>query len=193
MGNSAYVVFEGKDKHRSPAIYLHWNGSAESIYPFLDALQRYNARGALDPSYAAARFTQIVSNYFGGTLSIGLENTPESIDELAGVGDNGLYVVTPTIIRRCVMEYYDAERVGNTRRPRWFTEEEVERERRDAYKHRYSVPEKPGDSTISDEIDRLNAAHFKESYALEKEGKHVAVIVRRDPSIALPGASPAAE
>lgn len=84
MGNRAVVVFgEGAS---APAVYLHWNGGRESIQAFIDYL---NDKGVRPDDYAAARFAQVVGNYFGGTYSLGLATAGYYGDQ----GDNGVYVV----------------------------------------------------------------------------------------------------
>lgn len=66
MGNRAHIIFP---KARV-AIYLHWNGGLESVVTFLDYASEI---GMGDDSYGAARLCQIIGNYFGGTLSLGVE------------------------------------------------------------------------------------------------------------------------
>ncbi len=80
MGNRGTVVFtDGKGSY-SPAVYLHWNGSAESIYPFLEELDRRKARN--DQDYECARFIQLVGEFFDqdeiGSTSLGVANSPKS-------------------------------------------------------------------------------------------------------------------
>ena len=102
MGNRAYVIFEDKEsKSFSPAIYLHWNGGPESVYAFIDELDRRGVRA--DQEYEAARFVQIVGEYFmPDQLSLGIVSGPSSATDLgrwAGE-DNGLYLVCRTAPRR---------------------------------------------------------------------------------------------
>ena len=66
MGNRAVIKFDGT----SQGIYLHWNGGIESVQAFLDCAKRYDLRGG---SYGAARLCQIIGNYFGGSLSLGVD------------------------------------------------------------------------------------------------------------------------
>lgn len=115
MGNRAIVVFhspgnpDAKERDQiSPAIYLHWNGGPESIYGFLDELDRRNVRtSAADIGYEAARFVHVVGDFFdggsekeAGGLSLGIYPGPKSITvkSLAAIpadnGDNGVYVIT---------------------------------------------------------------------------------------------------
>jgi hypothetical protein len=86
MGNRATVIFAPTDAEAnvltiSPAIYLHWNGGPESIYAFLDELNRRNCRP--DGSYEAAVFIAIVREFFDqekyGTLSLGVRMVQDAV------------------------------------------------------------------------------------------------------------------
>jgi hypothetical protein len=104
MGNRACVVFKDEVVH-SPAVYLHWNGGPESVYAFLEALERGGGLSQ-DPVRTAARFTQLVGNFFGGNLSLALFPIEADRWELTDPGDNGIYLVTlsdsPLSMRRLV-------------------------------------------------------------------------------------------
>ena len=108
MGNRAYVIFvrnSDKPEHQngiaawSPAVYLHWNGGAESVYAFLAELHRRRVRS--DNNYECARFIQIAGDYFDcgselTTLSLGVGNLPDCSSETLlqfNPGDNGIYLV----------------------------------------------------------------------------------------------------
>ena len=83
MGNRAVIKFDGTTQ----GIYLHWNGGIESVQAFLDCAKRYELRGG---SYGAARLCQIIGNFFGGSLSLGVDR----IDFLdCDNGDNGMFTV----------------------------------------------------------------------------------------------------
>ena len=87
MGNRAVIQPEGAKF----GIYLHWDGSAESVGAFLKCAKDLGVRDPkADPSYFASRLTQIIANYIGGTTSIGIGDI-DSLD--TDNGDNGLYVV----------------------------------------------------------------------------------------------------
>ena len=93
MGNRCLIAFKEKEskkkKEEVPCIYLHWNGGRDSVETFLDATKRLGVR-TNDQSYGMARMTQIISNYLGGTLSIGISNVGDwDLDFL----DNGVYWV----------------------------------------------------------------------------------------------------
>ncbi len=102
MGNRAHVIFT--DAHSiSPAVYLHWNGGAESVYAFLaEVSRRYGGELPGSSDYACARFVEAAGDFFdaeywGGGLSLGVSNGPSEITTDALMpfdhGDNGVYVV----------------------------------------------------------------------------------------------------
>ncbi len=65
MGNRGTVIFSNQAGDEfSPAVYQHWNGGPESVYAFLDELDRRGVRGADDLAYQAARFVHIVGDFF---------------------------------------------------------------------------------------------------------------------------------
>lgn len=66
MGNRAHVIYP----EARVAIYLHWNGGLESMVAFLDYA---NERKLGSDCYGAIRFCQLVTNFFGGTLSCGVQ------------------------------------------------------------------------------------------------------------------------
>ena len=85
MGNRAVIKIEGE----TTGIYLHWNGGVESVLGFLKAAKELGVRDPKgDPSYCLARLTQIIGNFFGGTLSIGL-GVADRMDN----SDNGTFVI----------------------------------------------------------------------------------------------------
>lgn len=92
MGNRAVIKFDGLNS----GVYLHWNGGRDSVEPFLEYCRLRNFRC---DEYGVARFCQVVGNWFGGTLSIGVYTDIEDEDEK--FYDNGIYVVKDwKIIRR---------------------------------------------------------------------------------------------
>lgn len=146
MGNRGTVVFTDGQSNYSCAVYLHWNGSAESVYPFLEELDRRKAR--CDQDYECARFVQLVGEFFDsdeiGSTSLGVANGPESdspqdLDKIrTDHGDNGLYLVRRTgdeIVMRRFTENYDN---GNQGRFTEWSPARVDQERKDAARHEYA-------------------------------------------------------
>lgn len=96
MGNRAVIAFEGS----KTGIYLHWNGGESSVRAFLDSAKELGVRS---DSYGIARLAQIIGNFFGGSLSVGVG----SIDSLdCDNYDNGTYWVKNwQIVRREFNQY----------------------------------------------------------------------------------------
>ncbi len=94
MGNRA--VLEFKDQSNQPNIYLHWNGGRASVQAFLNVAKELSFR---NDDYGVARLCQIIGNFFGGNLSLGVSNSSRS------AGDNGVYLIKNfEIIGRCDFE-----------------------------------------------------------------------------------------
>lgn len=91
MGNRAIVLPKGSDV----GVYLHWNGGPESVGAFLEYCKLRGFRnfgGANMDGYGLARFVQVVANFFGGGLSIGIEHCKPTEEDAGGL-DNGIYVI----------------------------------------------------------------------------------------------------
>lgn len=86
MGNRAVITTEEK----KIGIYLHWNGGYDSVNAFLTYCKLRDFREPEDDNYGWARLCQIISNYFGGDLSIGID-TLDCLD--CKNGDNGVYII----------------------------------------------------------------------------------------------------
>ncbi len=97
MGNRAIVKPEGKNI----GVYLHWNGGVDSVTAFLKYCELRGFRSFSDDSYGIARFCQVVGNFFGGDLSIGVETDIGETEADAEWMDNGIYIVKDwEIVRR---------------------------------------------------------------------------------------------
>jgi hypothetical protein len=140
MGNRATVIFTDGQRHFSPAIYLHWNGGPESVYQFLDELDRRKVRG--DDHYYAARFVQVVGEFFDqdrfSGLSLGISNGPQSATpadlQPHDPGDNGIYLVCRSAAKRTMRRFTAANCDALVKE---WAKAEVERERVEAYQHEY--------------------------------------------------------
>lgn len=85
MGNRAVIQIKGSEL----GIYLHWNGGVESVLAFLEAAKQLGVRDPLkDDAYCLSRLTQIIGNFFGGTLSLGI-----GLAKTLDYSDNGCYVI----------------------------------------------------------------------------------------------------
>jgi hypothetical protein len=142
MGNRAVVIFCNKDETEfSPAIYLHWSGGAESIYAFLNEMDRRHIRGGDDLPYQAARFVHVVGDFFdqeeAGGLSLGIWNTPDNLEAIIADpqndhGDNGIFLIYRSGAERVVRRWGVTNSVMYE-----FTPAEVVAERREAEKSNY--------------------------------------------------------
>ena len=85
MGNRAVIT----DESKGCGIYIHWNGGIDSIKAFAKYCELRGFRGFPD-GYGMARLTQVIANFFGGDLSIGIVSDP--LRWVDGC-DNGLYII----------------------------------------------------------------------------------------------------
>lgn len=83
MGNRAVIT----DTNKRVGVYLHWNGGKHSVMAFLKYCK---LRGFSTDDYGWARLCQVIGNYFGGTMSIGID-TLDHLD--CDNGDNGMYII----------------------------------------------------------------------------------------------------
>lgn len=94
MGNRCLIVPKGQE---NLGVYLHWNGGVDSVTAFLEycKIKDYRPFGGKNADgYGIARFVQVVGNYFGGGLSIGIEAiTTELTEDYAEAYDNGIYII----------------------------------------------------------------------------------------------------
>ena len=92
MGNRAVIAFQSADLDKvrpdTVGIYLHWNGGPDSVHAFVDAAKELGVRR--EDEYGAARLCQIIGNWFGGTISLGIGPCGKLDTDN---GDNGTYVV----------------------------------------------------------------------------------------------------
>lgn len=86
MGNRAVIATPEKDV----GIYLHWNGGRDSVEAFLKYAELRGIRKPEVDNYGWARLTQIIANFFGDSLSIGVGRF-ENLD--TSNGDNGIYLI----------------------------------------------------------------------------------------------------
>ncbi len=87
MGNRAVIAFESESLQQTlneVGLYLHWNGGLESIEGFCKAADELEIS-------EKARFVQMVANWFGGQLSVYVDQV-RKLDH--DNGDNGTYVLS---------------------------------------------------------------------------------------------------
>ena len=71
-------------------VYLHWNGGRDSVQAFLAYCKLRGFRPPETDGYGWARLCQVIGNFFGGDLSIGIDRC-DRLD--CDNGDNGVYVM----------------------------------------------------------------------------------------------------
>lgn len=71
-------------------IYLHWNGGRDSVEGFLKYCELRGFRNPEFDNYGWARLTQVITNYFGGELSVGVDLC-KNLD--CDNFDNGVYLI----------------------------------------------------------------------------------------------------
>lgn len=86
MGNRAVITTEDK----KIGVYLHWNGGRDSIEAFLLYCKLQGYRCPEHDCYGWARLCQVIGNFFGGGLSLGID-TYDRLD--TDNGDNGVYII----------------------------------------------------------------------------------------------------
>ncbi|TVM31187.1 hypothetical protein [Oceanidesulfovibrio marinus] len=134
MGNRACIIHENAEL----GIYLHWNGGPESVYPMLEYARAHARLGESD--YAMSRLVQVIANFLGGNLDIGLFRHKDY--DRPDPGNHGLY-------------YIDSQ-LRVVRRVRRGNPLDVEEEERRAWKHAYNT-ESP---TMLERLAEKNDAHF---------------------------------
>lgn len=86
MGNRAVITTPDK----KIGVYLHWNGGRDSVEAFLTYCKLKGYRTPETDCYGWARLCQVIGNYFGGNLSIGIDQYSRLDTDN---GDNGVYVI----------------------------------------------------------------------------------------------------
>lgn len=90
MGNRAVITTRENFDNNGVGVYLHWNGDRDSIESFLKYMKLRNFRAPDQDCYGWARLCQVIGNFFGGGLSIGID-TVNHLD--MGNWDNGVYII----------------------------------------------------------------------------------------------------
>lgn len=87
MGNRAVIT----TAERKIGVYLHWNGGRDTVEPLLQRCELKGYRAPSSDDYGWARLCQVVGNFFGGTLSVGV--MLYSDEGRMDPGDNGIYAI----------------------------------------------------------------------------------------------------
>lgn len=103
MGNRAVLQL---GERSNIGVYLHWNGGRDSVEGFLLATKKVMEGRMGDETYATARLIQVISNFFGGNLSVGVGHLSE-LD--CDNSDNGVYVVNMKTLEVIGRKYHEGE------------------------------------------------------------------------------------
>ena len=90
MGNRAVITTKENMDNNGVGVYLHWNGGRDSVRAFLKYCELKGYRAPSDDNYGWARLCQVIGNFFGGTLSLGID-TVNHLD--CNNWDNGVYLI----------------------------------------------------------------------------------------------------
>ena len=103
MGNRAVIT----TKERKIGLYLHWNGGRDTVEPLLKYCELQGYRPPSQDCYGWARMCQVMGNFFGGSLSLGIG--AYTTDRQMDPGDNGVYVIEDWRIADHLRTEYDAD------------------------------------------------------------------------------------
>lgn len=90
MGNRAIITASGYTS--DPAIYVHWNGSPETVLAYLDAAKELGFRDPTADSYGLAYLQALIAMHIGDGTGTGIGQLANSD---ACEHDNGCYVLGP--------------------------------------------------------------------------------------------------
>ena len=93
MGNRAVITVSRQydvSSSNELGVYLHWNGGFSSVRAFLTYCKIKGYRPPEQDNYGWARLCQVIGNFFGGDLSIGIDRCC-NLD--CDNGDNGTYIM----------------------------------------------------------------------------------------------------
>ncbi len=84
MGNRAIITTSEKRM----GVYMHWSGERGVVEPLLKYCELQGYRPPNRDCYGWARLAQVLGNYFGGGLSVGVD----AYERLPMPDDNGVYI-----------------------------------------------------------------------------------------------------
>ena len=90
MGNRAVITTKHNFYSNGVGVYLHWNGGRTSVECFLKYCQLKGYRSPETDCYGWARLCQVIGNFFGGDVSVGVDIV-QRLD--CDNGDNGTYLI----------------------------------------------------------------------------------------------------
>ena len=90
MGNRCVITTEENYEKGGVGVYLHWNGGRDSVNAFLTYCKLKGYSSPEKDCYGWARLCQVIGNFFGGKLSIGIDYWDA---HCFNPGDNGVYII----------------------------------------------------------------------------------------------------
>lgn len=90
MGNRAVITTEENFIKNGVGVYIHWNGGRTSVECFLKYCKLKRYRAPETDCYGWARLCQVIGNFFGGDISVGID-VLSKLD--CDNGDNGTYLI----------------------------------------------------------------------------------------------------
>ena len=94
MGNRAVITTKNAGRNIAISdeigVYLHWNGGRDSVEAFLTYCKLKGYQPPESDCYGWARLCQVIGNFFGGELSIGIDAC-KKLD--CKNDDNGVYII----------------------------------------------------------------------------------------------------
>ena len=90
MGNRAVITTKANMDNNGVGVYLHWNGGRDSVRAFLKYCELKGYRAPSEDNYGWARLCQVIGNFFGGSISLGID-TVNNLD--CNNWDNGVYLI----------------------------------------------------------------------------------------------------
>lgn len=90
MGNRAVITTRENFNNDGVGVYLHWNGGKDSVKAFLAYCKIKGYRSPDTDCYGWARLAQVIGNFFGGELSVGIDKVSR-LD--CDNWDNGTYII----------------------------------------------------------------------------------------------------
>ena len=104
MGNRAVITTEENFQNNGIGVYVHWNGGRDSVTAFLKYCKMKGYRTPETDCYGWARLVQVIGNFFGGSVSVGIDTVNNLYCDNY---DNGVYIIRNwEIVAR---KYFDAE------------------------------------------------------------------------------------
>ena len=90
MGNRAIIQTRESYENEGIGVYLHWNGGYDSVSAFLKYCELKGYRTPDTDCYGWARLCQVIGNYLGGGLSLGIDTFSKDAGQYQ---DNGTYII----------------------------------------------------------------------------------------------------